>query len=149
MKKKLCHFREIIIKNAKNIRCKNGHRRNEKMKLHIKKEFGNTGEDIATEYLEKQGYIILERNFYCKQGEIDIIAKDKNEVVFVEVKSRSNVGYGLPSEAVTKQKIKHLCRAARYFLYKNKMFNEFIRFDVVEILIKSGKFNVNHIKQII
>ena len=55
------------------------------MKLHIKKEFGNTGEDIATEYLEKQGYIILERNFYCKQGEIDIIAKDKNEVVFVEV----------------------------------------------------------------
>ena len=118
------------------------------MKLHIKKEFGNTGEDIATEYLEKQGYIILERNFYCKQGEIDIIAKDKNEVVFVEGK-RSDVGYGLPSEAVTKQKIKHLCRTARYFLYKNKMFNEFIRFDVVEILIKSGKFNVNHIKQII
>lgn len=119
------------------------------MKLHIKKEFGNTGEDIATKYLEKQGYIILERNFYCKQGEIDIIAKDKNEVVFVEVKSRSDIGYGLPSEAVTKQKIKHLCKTARYFLYKNKMFNEFIRFDVVEILIKSGKFNVNHIKQII
>ena len=119
------------------------------MKLHIKKEFGNTGEDIATEYLEKQGYIILERNFYCKQGEIDIIAKDKNEVVFVEVKSRSDVGYGLPSEAVTKQKIKHLCRTAKYFLHKNKMFNEFIRFYVVEILIKSGKFNVNHIKQII
>ena len=119
------------------------------MKLHIKKEFGNTGEDIATEYLEKQGYIILERNFYCKQGEIDIIAKDKNEVVFVEVESRSDVGYGLPSEAVTKQKINHVCRTARYFLYKNKMFNEFIRFDVVEILIKSGKFNVNHIKQII
>ena len=119
------------------------------MKLHIKKEFGNTGEDIATEYLEKQGYIILERNFYCKQGEIDIIAKDKNEVVFVEVKSRSDVGYGLPSAAVKKQKIKHLCRTARYFLYKNNMFNEFIRFDVVEILIKSGKFNVNHIKQII
>ena len=119
------------------------------MKLHIKKEFGNTGEDIATEYLEKQGYIILERNFYCKQGEIDIIAKDKNEVVFVEVKSRSYVWYCLPSEAVTKQKIKHLCRTAKYFLHKNKMFNEFIRFDVVEILIKSGKFNVNHIKQII
>ena len=119
------------------------------MKLHIKKEFGNTGEDIGTEYLEKQGYIILERNFYCKQGEIDIIAKDKNEVVFVEVKSRSDVGYGLPSEAVTKQKNKHLCRTVREFLYKNKMFNEFIRFDVVEILIKSGKFNVNHIKQII
>ena len=119
------------------------------MKIHIKKQFGNTGEDLATEYLEKQGYIIIERNFYCKQGEIDIIAKDKNEIVFIEVKSRTNLVFGLPSEAVTKQKIKHLFKTARYFLYKNKMVNEYIRFDVVEILIKNGKFNINHIKQII
>ena len=119
------------------------------MKIHIKRDFGNTGENLATDYLEKQGYTILERNFYCKQGEIDIIAKDKNEIVFIEVKSRSNKLFGIPSEAVTKQKIKHLFRTARYFLYKNKMINEYIRFDVVEILIKSGKFNVNHIKQII
>ena len=56
---------------------------------------------------------------------------------------------GLPSEAVTKQKMKHILKTARYFLYKNKMINEYIRFDVVEILIKSGKFNINHIKQII
>ena len=119
------------------------------MKIHIKRDFGNTGENLATEYLEKQGYIILERNFYWKQGEIDIIAKDKNEIVFIEVKSRSNKLFGIPSEAVTKQKIKHLFRTARYFLYKNKMINEYIRFDVVEILIKSGKFNINHIKQIV
>ena len=117
------------------------------MKIHIKRDFGNTGENLATDYLEKQGYTILERNFYCKQGEIDIIAKDKNEIVFIEVKSRSNKLFGIPSEAVTKQKIKHLFRTARYFLYKNKMINEYIRFDVVEILIKSGKFNINHIKQ--
>ena len=119
------------------------------MKIHIKRDFGNTGENLATEYLEKQGYTILERNFYCKQGEIDIIAKDKNEIVFIEVKSRSNKLFGIPSEAVTKQKIKHLFKTARYFLYKNKMLNEYIRFDVVEILIKSGKFNINHIKQIV
>ena len=119
------------------------------MKIHIKRDFGNTGENLATEYLEKQGYTILERNFYCKQGEIDIIAKDNNEIVFIEVKSRSNKLFGIPSEAVTKQKIKHLFRNARYFLYKNKMINEYIRFDVVEILIKSGKFNINHIKQIV
>ena len=119
------------------------------MKIHIKKDFGNSGEDIAVQYLEKQGHLILERNFYCKQGEIDIITKDKNEIVFIEVKSRSSTEYGLPSESVTKQKIQHLYKTARYFLYKNKMLNEFVRFDVVEILIKSGKFNINHIKQII
>ena len=52
--------------------------------------------------------MILKLNFYCKQGEIDIITKDKNEIVFIEVKSRSNTEYGLPSESVTKQKIQHL-----------------------------------------
>ena len=119
------------------------------MKIHIKKQFGNAGENLATEYLQKQGYTILEKNFNCKQGEIDIIAKDKNEIVFIEVKSRSNIVFGLPSEAVTKQKMKHILKTARYFLYKNKMINEYIRFDVVEILIKSGKFNINHIKQIV
>ena len=119
------------------------------MKIHIKKDLGNSGEDIAVQYLKSHGHIILKRNFYCKQGEIDIITKDKNEIVFIEVKSRSSTEYGLPSEAVTKQKIQHLYKTARYFLYKNKMLNEFVRFDAVEILIKSGKFNINHIKQII
>ena len=112
-------------------------------------KIGKFGEDEAVKYLEQKGYKISDRNFSCKRGEIDIIALDKNEIVFIEIKARISLKYGLPSEAVTKQKIKHLCRTARYFLYKNKMFNEFIRFDVVEILIKSGKFNVNHIKQII
>ena len=119
------------------------------MKIHIIRDFGNPGENLATEYLEKQGYTILERNFNCKQGEIDIIAKDNNEIVFIEVKSRSNKLFGIPSEAVTKQMIKHLFSTARYFLYNNKMINDYIRFDVVEILIKSGKFNINHIKQIV
>ena len=119
------------------------------MKIHVKKDFGNTGEKMAAEYLKKQGYIILEKNFYCKQGEIDIIAKDKNEIVFVEVKSRSDIGYGCPSEAVNKEKIRHLYKTAKYFLYKNKILNNFTRFDVIEILIKNGRFNINHIKKII
>lgn len=59
------------------------------MKLHIKKEFGKSGEDIATEFLKNKGYTIICRNFSCKMGEMDIIAKDKNEIVFIEVKTRS------------------------------------------------------------
>ena len=69
------------------------------MKIHIKRDFGNTGENLATEYLEKQGYTILERNFYCKQGEIDIIAKIKKTLVFIEVKTRKSDTFGTDSQA--------------------------------------------------
>ena len=53
----------------------------------IKKKLGNLGEEIATKYLEKHNFKIIKRNFYCRQGEIDIIAKDKEEIVFIEVKT--------------------------------------------------------------
>ena len=65
-----------------------------------KKEFGNIGEDISCKYLEQKGYKIIERNFTCRQGEIDIIAKDGKELVFIEVKSRSNFFYGQAKDAV-------------------------------------------------
>ena len=115
----------------------------------IKKELGYLGEKLASEYLEKNKYKILIRNFYCKQGEIDIIAKDKKEIVFIEVKTRTSNSFGKPSEAVNKIKQKHMYRAAKYFLYKTNLLEEVIRFDVIEVLLKDGKFNINHIKQII
>lgn len=65
-----------------------------------KKELGNIGEEISTDYLQKCGYEIIKRNYRCMQGEIDIIAKDKKELVFIEVKTRSNLCYGKPREAV-------------------------------------------------
>ena len=116
--------------------------------MHIKKELGNIGEQIAVEYLEKNNYKIIRRNFYCKQGEIDIIAKDEKEIVFIEVKTRSSIEFGQPSEAVNKIKQNHMYMAAQYFLYKSDCMNNFIRFDVIEVLVEKGKFNVNHIKQI-
>lgn len=119
------------------------------MKIHTKKEFGKFGENIAAKYLEENGYKIIARNFYCKVGEIDIIAKYKNEIIFVEVKTRSGEKYGLPSEAVNSAKIRHLYNTSKYFLQKNRMCDEYIRFDVIEVLLKNGKFNVNHIKQIL
>ena len=71
-------------------------------------KIGRFGEDEAVKYLKQKGYKILDRNFSCKRGEIDIVALDKEEIVFIEIKSRVSLKYGLPSEAVTKNKLKHI-----------------------------------------
>lgn len=110
---------------------------------------GKNGEDIATEYLIQKGYKIIERNFYCKIGEIDIIALKDEYIVFVEVKTRSSKQYGTPSEAVTKEKLKHLYRTAKYYVYTRNLQDEYIRFDVVEVYFQNSEYKVNHILQII
>lgn len=118
--------------------------------MYIKQEIGKLGEDLATKYLEQQGYKVIERNFECRQGEIDIIAIDidKNELVFIEVKTRTNIKYGKPIEAVDQNKQKHLTKAVRYYLYSRHLENEFVRIDVMEIYLYNHKYRVNHIKQI-
>ena len=110
---------------------------------------GKIGEDIAVSYLEKIGYKILERNFECKQGEVDIIALDKEEIVFIEVKTRASALYGMPKEAVDKTKKKHIYWSAEYYVYTHNLENEPIRIDVIEVYKKKEKFFVNHIKQAI
>lgn len=118
------------------------------MKYYNRKELGNIGEKVATRFLLERNLEILENNFYCKNGEIDIIAKDHKEIVFIEVKTRRNKKFGRPLEAVNYIKQKHMKETARYFLYKNNLENELIRFDVIEIFFIKGKFKINHIKQI-
>lgn len=110
---------------------------------------GKNGEDKAVKYLEKQGYTIIERNFLCRQGEIDIIALDEKYLVFVEIKSRTSAEYGLPSESVTERKKKHMLKAIQYYLYKRNLENVDIRIDVIEVYVKDEKYTINHIKQII
>lgn len=110
---------------------------------------GKIGEDISVRYLQQSGYTIIERNFECKQGEIDIIARDKEELVFIEVKTRSSALYGLPKEAVDKTKKKHIYRSAEYYVYAKHLENKAIRIDVIEVYKKQGKFMVHHIKQAI
>ncbi len=95
---------------------------------------GLEGEQQAVDYLKKLGYEIVQRNFSCKLGEIDIIAKDKDYLVFVEVKSRINTKFGMPFEAVNKQKIKNIIAVAKFYLLSKKMYNWNVRFDVVSIL---------------
>jgi len=117
--------------------------------MYQKHETGKIGEDIATRYLEQIGYEIIQRNFACKIGEIDIIAKDKEEIVFVEVKTRASALYGLPKEAVDQTKKKHIYRSAEFYIYIRHLENYSVRIDVIEVYKKQGKFKVNHIKNAI
>ena len=111
-------------------------------------ELGKFGEDRAVDYLKNQDCEILTRNFLCNQGEIDIVAKDKDELVFFEVKTRNSLDYGKPVDAVNNFKQKHIWEAAKYYLYRNKIFNSFIRFDVIEVYIKNNKIFINQIRNI-
>ena len=96
----------------------------------------------------ENNYNIIARNFRCKQGEIDIIAKDKNEWVFIEVKTRSNFKYGMALDAVDDYKKKHIYNGAKYFIYVKGLENDYIRFDVIEIYFLDNKTKINHIKSI-
>ena len=117
--------------------------------MSLKHEIGKIGEDLASKYLEAAGYIIIERNFLARQGEIDIIAKDKKELVFIEVKTRTSDIYGKPVEAVNTQKQKHLLNTIKYYLYSKHLENEFVRIDVIEVYFNNDTYKINHIKQII
>ena len=113
-----------------------------------KHEIGKFGEDVATRFLQQKDYKILERNFRCKQGEIDIIAKENNYLVFVEVKTRSNLYFGTLAEAVTYSKRQHIIKSAKVYLKINNIKDILIRFDVVEVYILKNRCKVNQIKQI-
>ena len=119
--------------------------------MYFRQEIGRWGENLACKYLEQNNYKIIERNFLCRQGEIDIIAEDRNkkEVVFLEVKTRSNLKYGNPAEAVNKQKQKHIQQVAKYYIYKRNIGNLAIRIDVIEVYIQKQQCKINHIKQIL
>ena len=99
-----------------------------------KRTIGSNYEKIAGEYLEKQGYQILEYNFYSRGGEIDIIAKHNGYYVFVEVKYRENEKSGHPFEAVSVSKQRTISKCAFYYLQKNQLHDVPVRFDVVGIL---------------
>ena len=100
-----------------------------------KREQGSHYETMASEYLKNKGYKIITQNFFSKNGEIDIIAKDTDTLVFCEVKYRSNTRYGLPEEAVDYRKQDKIRKTAAYYLYRNNFPVETrVRFDVIAVL---------------
>lgn len=116
--------------------------------MYIKKQIGKVGEDISCRYLKENNYLIHKRNFRCKQGEIDIIAYDNDlkQLVFIEVKTRSNTKYGRPCEAVNYFKKKHIISASKYYNLINNIQNISLRYDVIEIILNNGFYKLNHIK---
>ena len=99
-----------------------------------KRETGAAGEDLAVKFLLRRGYRIIDRNFYARQGEIDIIAKDKKGLAFIEVKTRNTPDLGYPAEAVTPIKTHRIRKTALYYLMKNRLTDTPYRFEVVSIL---------------
>ncbi len=111
---------------------------------------GACGEDTACSFLKKNKYKIVERNFRCPFGEVDIIAQKGEDLIFAEVKTRASEKFGTPSEAVTYYKKQNLIKTAKYYLMKNPTELN-IRFDIIEVYgrFTDGTFScdsINHIE---
>jgi putative endonuclease len=94
---------------------------------------GETGEQIAARFLFRKGFRLLEHNYRCEVGEIDLIAEDRGTVVFVEVKTRKSLASGAPEEAVDRDKQRKIIRAANWYLQPWSRWPQRIRFDVVGV----------------
>ncbi|UKB79697.1 YraN family protein [Chryseobacterium sp. MEBOG07] len=109
-------------------------------------DFGKIAEDLAANYLQKNGYKILIRNFRFQKAEIDIIAEKNDLIIIIEVKARSTDTFMLPHEAVTKTKIKSIVSAANHYMEEFNKDNE-VRFDIISVLPDENKnLIIDHIK---
>lgn len=109
---------------------------------------GKEGEEIAKNYLTRKGYRILTQNYHSRFGEIDIIAKEKDCFVFVEVKTRSSSAYGAPIEAITIFKLRKLIKTSQFYINQFKLGDIDYRFDAIEVKFLNGKVTVNHVENI-
>ena len=112
-----------------------------------KKQLGDLGEDISEIFLIKMGYSIIKRNYRCKLGEIDLIAKNKNKIIFFEVKTRTNLNFGYPEESVNNLKVLKLKKLAIFFAVSENIHNLDMQFDVISINL-SGTCFLNDIQNI-
>ena len=101
-----------------------------------KKMMGQLGEELAALMLEEKGYEILQRNYRCRFGEIDIVAMRNHTLVFAEVKTRSSSGFGEPAEAVTRSKQQKIRQTALHFLNEYEERFHGVEFQVVEVLLR-------------
>jgi putative endonuclease len=110
-----------------------------------RKRLGNQGEDLACAYLKNQGAEIIERNWKCQAGEADVIVREGDDIVFVEVKTRSSDSAGFPEEAVDYKKRRRYEKIAMEYLFSHDLPAARVRFDVLALLLSNnGKAFLRH-----
>ncbi len=114
--------------------------------VRAKDALGRYGEDVAARHLQSMGFVVLDRNWRCDVGEIDIVARDGDTLVVCEVKTRSGTGFGSPLEAVTTVKAARLQRLAACWLRSHDVHPRQIRIDVVGVLGGHGDTTIEHVR---
>ena len=107
-------------------------------------ELGQEGEQVATDYLKKRGWIILEMNYRYSRSEIDLIASKDDLLIFVEVKARTNTNFGMPEDFVDEKKAENIMKGADHYIREINWKGN-VRFDIISI-IKKGHMELQHIE---
>lgn len=107
-------------------------------------ELGKQGENLAIEYYKKQGRTLVATNYRFHKGEVDLIVRDENSLIFVEVKTRKSDYYGSPSLAVSRQKQRQIIKVANAFIQENQLDLD-VQFDVIAIVLNSYETSIEHI----
>lgn len=108
-------------------------------------DFGKLGEELAVEFLEKNGYTIMEKNWTFQKAEVDIIAKKETTLAVVEVKTRSSIDFGLPQDFVKPKKIQLLVKAINEYVVSNDLEVD-VRFDIIAIHIENKEVKLEHLE---
>ncbi len=117
--------------------------------MDARRKLGNKGEELAAHFLEDLGYKVIDRQYRTRFGEIDLVARDGHELVFVEVKTRTNLAFGHPEEAVHSQKLSRMVRAGEMYLEKHRLESYSYRYDVIAITWVDGEVpEVVHLKAV-
>ena len=115
----------------------------------VKDVLGRWGEDVAAGHLEQAGLVVLERNWRCREGELDIIALDDEVLVFCEVKTRSGLRFGSPAEAVSADKLRRLSILGARWLSDHPRPWSQLRFDVVSVLRTRDGVVIDHLRAVL
>lgn len=118
------------------------------LSVDMKNSLGRQGEQFVVQYIEQLGWKVISKNYHSRFGEIDIIAMDGREIVFIEVKARSNREYGEPQESVDRRKLNKMIKTAQLYLLSKQQENESYRFDLFTLKKSQNGLQIEHFKNI-